>query len=63
MREVDDEKAVAAYTGKSAKTFQNMRWKGEGPAYVKLGASVRYRKVDVDRWIEENTVRPSGTAA
>ena len=28
-----------------------------GPAYVKVGRSVRYRKSDLDAWIESRTVR------
>lgn len=30
------------------------RYRGEGPKSVKVGASVRYRREDVDRWIENN---------
>lgn len=30
----------------------------DGPPYAKLGRSVRYRKCDLDAWIERNVVRP-----
>lgn len=40
------------------------RLKGEGPVFVKVGRRVRYRRADVERWIEENlmasTRRPAG---
>ncbi len=32
------------------------RYRGEGPKSVKVGASVRYRRTDVDRWIDNNRV-------
>lgn len=30
-----------------------------GPAFVRLGKSIRYRPVDLDAWIAENVVKPS----
>ena len=30
--------------------------RGEGPSYVRVGRAVRYRRVDVDRWLAERTV-------
>ena len=29
-----------------------------GPPYVKIGRSVRYRKSDLDEWLQSQTVRP-----
>lgn len=29
--------------------------RGEGPAYVKVGRSVRYRRVDIEAWIAGRT--------
>ncbi len=31
----------------------------QGPAYVKLGKSVRYRIADLEAWIEDSIVRPA----
>ena len=33
-------------------------WRGQetGPAYVKVGAAVRYRPAALDRWLESQTV-------
>lgn len=38
---------------------------GEGPPYLKVGRAVRYRRVDVERWLAERTVNlaDSGVAA
>lgn len=57
MKDIDDEAAAAEYLGKPVKTLQQWRWRGEGPPYSKLGASVRYRRSDLDRYVDENTVR------
>ena len=32
-------------------TLAAMACRGEGPAYVKVGRSVRYRRADVEAWI------------
>lgn len=58
MKEIDNEQGVSDYTGVAVKTLQNRRLRGEDPPYIKLGVSVRYRKADVDAWLESNTVTP-----
>ncbi|WP_291366185.1 helix-turn-helix transcriptional regulator [Acetobacter sp. UBA5411] len=35
----------------------------QGPAYVKLGKSVRYRIADLEAWIENSLVRPATSPA
>ncbi len=35
----------------------------QGPAYVKLGRSVRYRIADLEAWIENSIVRPATSPA
>ena len=45
--------ATAIQTGLSASTLNKMRLTGEGPPFVKLGASVRYDPELVDQWIEK----------
>jgi predicted DNA-binding transcriptional regulator AlpA len=41
------------------KTLANLRWRGTGPAYIKLGAGrsapVRYRRSAIDTWLEAQT--------
>ena len=36
--------------GKS--TLDRMRLTGEGPRYCKLGGAVRYRRADLEAWLE-----------
>ena len=47
------EDAAAVYLGYSPRTLQGWRTRGGGPVFVKVSAtSVRYRKADLDRFIE-----------
>lgn len=44
---------VATLCGCAVQTLRNMRWRGTGPRFVKLGARmVRYRPDDVRAFIE-----------
>jgi predicted DNA-binding transcriptional regulator AlpA len=52
-----DEGAVAARMGVSKRTLQNMRCRREGPPFVKIGALVRYKIEDVERYIEQRRVQ------
>jgi predicted DNA-binding transcriptional regulator AlpA len=49
---------VARELGLSVKTMSNWRNRDQGPPYVKLNRAVRYRRTDLDAWIESRTVRP-----
>jgi predicted DNA-binding transcriptional regulator AlpA len=43
-------------------TLTDWRYKSLGPPYVRLGPkSIRYRRRDIEAWLEANTVRPAGT--
>ena len=46
---------VAQITGMSKSWFEHQRWLGgeEGPPYIKIGRSVRYRTADLQRWLEQ----------
>lgn len=47
---------VAALCGCAVQTLRNMRWRGEGPRFVKLGGRmVRYRPADVRAFIGGTT--------
>ena len=48
---------AAAYTKMAVPTLERFRLTGEGPMYAKLGGSVRYRRCDLDTWIESRLVR------
>lgn len=53
---------AAAYVGLSKPTLERFRVTGEGPHFVKLGGAVRYRKEDLDKWIEGRRFRSTSQA-
>jgi predicted DNA-binding transcriptional regulator AlpA len=53
-----DEKRVAELTGIAVQTLRNWRFQGNGPAYFKIGRSVRYRLSDIVNFMELRRVEP-----
>lgn len=47
---------------KSVPALAQWRYLGTGPRYVKLGRVVRYRRSDVDAWIEAGLRTSTGGA-
>lgn len=51
---------VARITRLSVRTLSDRRWKGTGPAFIKLspgkGGRIRYRRSDVTQWLCAQTV-------
>ncbi len=43
---------IAAFLGKSPAWFERARWAGTGPAYLKIGRSVRYKGSQVMEWLD-----------
>lgn len=59
--DIFDTPGAAAYLGKSPRTLEGLRYRGEGPPYVKVGGTVRYVRSAVDRWLEQQmTDGPGG---
>lgn len=48
-----DQRAVAAYLGKSIAWMERSRWDGTGIRYVKVGKAIRYRAIDVLDFVEQ----------
>jgi hypothetical protein len=56
------EGAAAAYLGEVPEgTMRQWRYLGKGPAYVKIGRHVRYRRADLDAFIAAQRVDPGAT--
>ena len=53
---------AAEFLCKPLGTLNNWRWAGRGPAYVKVGHSVRYLEEDLVHFIEVNRVEPAAEA-
>jgi hypothetical protein len=55
------EKAAADRLGISAGTLRNWRANGKGPAFVRIGAAIRYEVADLDAFVQR--VEPAGVAS
>jgi hypothetical protein len=44
---------VAAYYKIPIRTLHQWRWQGVGPRAAKIGRHLRYRKVDLDRYFDQ----------
>lgn len=53
-----NEKEAAEYIGFAVSTLQDWRHKHIGPKYFKIRRTVRYRRCDLDEYIETHLVEP-----
>ena len=54
---------VSKLTGLGRTTLQQWRIRKMGPPYIKLGGVVRYRREDIDLWLDRSRVDNGGEAA
>jgi predicted DNA-binding transcriptional regulator AlpA len=47
-----DTKQAAEYVSCSKSTLDKFRLTGGGPLYIKIGKSVRYDTIDLDKWLD-----------
>jgi excisionase family DNA binding protein len=45
---------LAAFLGVPLRTVYRWRYRGDGPAGYRVGRHVRYRRSDVEQWLEEH---------
>ena len=55
-------KQLANVLGFASKTLSNQRVLGTGIPFIKIGNAVRYKRSDVETYIEENTFDHTGMA-
>ena len=48
---------AADYVRLKKPTLERFRLTGEGPKFLKLGGAVRYRRPDLDAWLETRIIR------
>lgn len=48
-----DTRTAAALIDISPRGLESMRQRGEGPRYSKVGRLVRYRRADIEQWLEQ----------
>lgn len=56
---------ASEYTGISRSQLAKLRYNGRGCTYIRIGDSptkalIRYRKKDLDRWLEQNLIQTTG---
>ncbi|AKS22939.1 MAG: Hypothetical protein C75L2_00790009 [Leptospirillum sp. Group II 'C75'] len=54
---------AAEFLGMSPDTLPRWRWAGIGPAYLKVGRSIKYRRADLEAFLNESRVNPRNGAA
>ncbi len=65
MKEYLTPKEASEYTGISVPKLARLRLEGRGCAYIRIGESrtkalIRYRRLDLDRWLERNLIKTTG---
>ncbi|MEP3226320.1 MAG: helix-turn-helix domain-containing protein [Parasphingorhabdus sp.] len=58
-----DTGGAAQYLLLSKPTMERFRVTGKGPNYCKLGGAVRYRKSDLDAWLESRLTNSTNEVA
>lgn len=53
-----DTNEAAAYLGCSPAALRLWRSQGRGAKYFRAGRLIRYRKAELDKWIEKNSREP-----
>lgn len=61
--EVLTTKEAATYLKLGKPTLDRFRVTGAGPRFCKLGGAVRYRRADLDAWLESKLLRSTSEAA
>ena len=56
-------KEAANYVRLGKPTLERFRISGAGPPYCKLGGAVRYRKADLNQWLESRLTRSTSEGA
>ena len=59
--QVVDERKAAEILGRAIQTLRNDRHLRKGPAYIKMGRSIRYQVSDLLDYIEKNRIDPEAT--
>ena len=60
---LDSPAEVSEYLGVPTSTLSQWRWKGEGPAFVRAGRIIRYRRADVEEWLAAHRVETVSSKA
>lgn len=54
--------ALAEFLGTTTGALAQMRYRGVGPKFIKLGGkAIRYRESDVSAWLDQQTRQQTGS--
>jgi len=53
--ELVDVEQVAVILRKTTRAVEGLRYRGSLPPCVKVGRSVRWRRADIEAWLDDNT--------
>ncbi|HEX2988907.1 MAG TPA: helix-turn-helix domain-containing protein [Chloroflexota bacterium] len=56
-----DTRSLADYLNVTTRAVESWRQLGDGPPFVKVGRLCRYRRADVDAWIESRVRRSTSS--
>jgi excisionase family DNA binding protein len=57
MNDLMNTREAALYLRLGKPTIERYRINGDGPSYLKLGGAVRYRRCDLDAWLEGHLIQ------
>lgn len=60
MSDLVKPKQLGVELQKTEAVLAQWRYLGRGPRFVKVGRSVRYRRQDIDAWLDEQTMQRTG---
>lgn len=63
VTEILNTKEAAEYVRLGKPTLERFRISGDGPRFLKLGGAVRYRKADLDAWLESRLTSSTSAGA
>lgn len=61
--EIMNTQEAAQYVRLGKPTLERFRVKGGGPVYAKLSGAVRYRRTDLDDWVESRLISSTSETA
>ncbi len=59
MTELVNERDAAAFLAKPQRTLGQWRYLGRGPAYIKIEGHIRYRRADLEAYIDAHRIDPA----
>jgi len=56
-KEILTDKETASFLGVASRTLRDWRRQKKGPAFVQMGSKIRYRKKDIDAYLDNQTIK------